>query len=644
MRREEEEELGRRHAFNRRALLLGALGTAGFGVLAARLYQIQVMHESRYGLLAETNRISTQIVPPPRRGRILDRFGEVLATGEEAFRATLVPSLAADVEAVVRTFARIVPIGEREVARLVARARRQRPNEPIVLAGDLSFEQASVVNLLAPQLPGVQTEIAERRIYPKGRLVGHLVGHIGHVGETAIDDDPMLRLAWIKAGRSGIERGQEPRLAGVSGRVKLEVDARGRIVRNVDRREPLPGRDVVSTIDIELQTRALELIARERCASIVVMDVRGGEVVASASVPGYDPGRIVDGLSPLEWQRLSDAADDPMLDRATAGQYPPASTFKMVTALAALEAGLVEPRDRVECSGTYTLADHQFRCWDRGGHGRMDMLAALRQSCDVYFYEMGRRLGIDRIAAMARRLGLGQTFDCGLALPKAGVVPDGDWKIGALGKRWLGGETLHAAIGQGYVLATPLQLAVMTARIATGRAVSPRFVRPLAGETPVEVDYLGLDLRHLEIVRKGMHAAVNGDGGTASRAVLDDADGVLAGKTGTAEVAGRNRDDGGGEVAWNLRNHALFVAYAPFHAPRYAVSVIVEHGGSGGVTAAPIAREIMTATLRRDPVARPPFELAGERTSALAPGAAPAPDGVRTDSVRTAGERNGAGG
>lgn len=609
MRRADEEEQQRQRAFNRRALLLGALGSAGFAGLAARLYQIQVKHESRYGLLAETNRVSTQIVPPSRRGRILDRFGEVLASGEEVFRATLVPSLAADVEVVVRTFARIVPIGEREIARLVARAKRQRPNEPIVLAGDLTFEQAGTINLLAPQLPGVTTELAERRIYPKGRVVGHLVGHVGHVDEIAIDDDPMLRLAWIKAGRSGLERGQERRLAGRSGRVKLEVDARGRIVRTMDRIAAVDGRDIVSTIDMDLQTKALDAISKERCAAVVVIDVRFGEVIVSAAVPGYDPGRIVDGMTPREWGQMADAADDPLLDRAIAGQYPPASTFKMVTALAALEAGLAEPRERIACSGSYAFADQTYRCWDRGGHGRMDMVAALRESCDVYFYEMARRLGIDRIAAMARRLGIGQTFDCGLLLAKAGVMPDGDWKIGALGKRWLGGETLHAAIGQGYVLATPLQLAVMTARIASGRAVSPRFVRPGGGQVSSEPGDLGIDQRNLEIVRTGLHAAVNADGGTASRASLDGIDTELAGKTGTAEVGRRRRDDDDGDKAWAERNHALFVAYAPFDAPRYAVAVIVEHGGSGGAVAAPIARDIMTAVLLRDPVARPAHAL-----------------------------------
>lgn len=617
---DEEEELRRRQHFNRRALLLGGIGVAGFAGLAARLYQIQVMQESRYGVLAETNRVTTQILPPARRGRILDRFGEILARGDEAFRATLMPSLANDIETVLANFARVVPLAERDMARLIARARRQRANEPIILAADLTFEQAGGIAVLAPQLPGVEIEVAERRVYPRGALAGHTVGHIGHAEQVAVDDDPVLRMPWIKAGRTGLERGQERTLAGSSGRVKLEVDARGRIVRTIERREPVSGRDVVSTIDMALQEKVTAAIAGQRCAAAVVLDVASGEVVAMAAVPGYDPGAIVDGLSAASWKRLVDAPDDPMLDRATAGQYPPASTFKMVTALAALEAGVVGVRDRVDCHGSYAFKDQTYRCWNRGGHGRMDLVAALRESCDVYFYEMAVRTGIDRIAAMARRLGIGDTFDCGLALGRAGVVPDSDWKIGTVGRRWMAGETLHAAIGQGYVLATPLQLAVMAARIASGREIVPRLVRAAdAAEPYPSPRSLGIPEAHLEIVRRGMHAAVNSDGGTAGRANLDDVDAELAGKTGTAEVTrGEKRE--GGETPWELRNHALFVAYAPYDKPRYALSVVVEHGGSGGSIAAPIARTIMTETLRRDPMAIAPFTQASARTPAAAKG------------------------
>ncbi|MBL8565238.1 MAG: penicillin-binding protein 2 [Hyphomicrobiaceae bacterium] len=595
--------------FTRRALIVGSVQLAGFAALAARLYQIQVKDESRYGQLADTNRISTQIVPPPRRGRIVDRTGVVLAGGEEAFRATFTPALARDPEAVLRLVARVVPLDEREIDRLIARARRQRPNEPMILASDLAFEDVASIGLLAPQLPGVSTELAERRIYPKGSGTGHIVGHVGHVEQVAIDDDPMLRMPWIRGGLSGLERYMNPSLAGKSGRVKLEVDAKGRIIGEIERIEAVSGSDVVSTIDWVLQEKVAAHLAGERCAAAVVLDVRGGDVVAMVSVPGFDPSAIVDGMSVQDWRRLAGAKDDPMLDRATAGQYPPGSTFKMVTALAALEAGVTDYRQRIVCHGSYALGGQVYRCWNRGGHGRLDLVGALRESCDVHFYELAHRVGIDRIAAMARRLGIGQAFECGLPAGRAGVVPDRDWKIGALGRSWYPGETLHAAIGQGYVLATPLQLAVMTARIATGRAVMPRLClsAECAAGAPAS---LGLDGGALELVRRGMVAAVNDGGGTARRAQLEEGGVTVAGKTGTAQVSrasARRRD---GALAWELTDHALFVAYAPAEAPRYAVAVIVEHGGSGGSVAAPLASAIMADALGRDPAARPPISLA----------------------------------
>lgn len=610
--------------FTRRALVLGGAQLGVLGLLVSRLYQIQVKDETRYGLLSDTNRTATQILTPPHRGRILDRFGEVLAGGREAYRATFTPALAQQPRAVIELVARIVPAIASDVDKLVTRARRQRPNEPMLLAGDLTFEQIAAISLLAPQLPGVTTELAEQRFYPRGARTGHIVGHIGHVEQVAIDDDPMLRLPWIRGGLSGIERGEDKRLSGSSGRVRLEVDARGRIVRDVERSEPLGGLDVVTTIDVVLQEQVLARLAGERCAAAVVMDAASGEVVAMASVPGFDPSPIVDGMSLKDWRRMIDAKDDPMLDRATAGQYPPGSTFKLVTALAALDAGTTFPRHKIGCGGAVAFGGQIYRCWNRGGHGRLDLVGAIRESCDVHFYELARQTGIERIAAMARRLGIGETFDCGLPLAKAGVVPDADWKMGALGRRWMGGETLHAAIGQGYVLATPLQLAVMTARIATGRKIAPRLVRPEQGAADKLAESLGIDERWLEAVRRGMREVINAQGGTGGNARIDD--GVeLAGKTGTAQVSRQSSRRAHDDLAWELRDHALFVAYAPADRPRYVVSLIVEHGGGGGAVAAPLARDIMTDALARDPMAKDALSMAPAQ--ALAP--APATDARR---------------
>lgn len=625
----DEEESARGEVFSRRLIAVGLVQAVGFGLLGARLFQLQVTDQNRYAALAESNRIATQLLAPAR-GRILDRTGRILAAGEEAFRAIFVPSFAHDPAAVLELFARIVPIERQEMQRLIARARRQRPNEPIILANGLSFDEVAQINLLAPRMPGVETEPAARRRYPTGAATGHVVGYVGHVANVAIDDDPILALPWMRAGKTGLERGLDERLRGRSGRMRLEVDARGHIVRSVDRHEPVDGTDVVSTLDLDLQERALQRLSAERRAAVVVMDVVRGEVIVMASTPTYDPGPIVDGMPEDEWRRLTQAADDPLVNRTISGQYPPGSTFKMVTALAALEAGTVKPREHIHCNGRFILADQTYRCWDRSGHGARDLIGALRESCDVYFYELAHRTGIDRISDMARRLGFAQTFDCGLDLQKPGVIPGRDWKIGRFGRRWVTGETILSGIGQGYVLVTPLQLAVMTARIASGRAVAPTLVaRPSGprqppghgGEAGVVEHFpaeLGISNDNLELVRRGMFACVNDPGGTGWRAQLEGTAAKVAGKTGTSQVTRASANRRHGELAWEERDHALFVAYAPADAPRYAIATVIEHGGSGGTAAAPIARDILAMVLERDPSATPAVSVPAPQAATTA--------------------------
>ena len=619
MLRAEAEDRKLKAACNRRLLLVGGVQAAGLAIISARLFQLQVQDQTRYGFLSYNNRTSQQIVTPVR-GRIFDRFGEPLVIGEEAYRAILIPSFADDVRQVVRLVSSVVAIEDAEIDRIVARASRQRPNEPVILASDMPFEAAGQIGLLAPQLPGVQVERAERRRYVRGSVGGHIVGHVGHVEQVAIDDDPMLKLPWVRVGRSGIEHGMEAELGGHSGRARIEVDARGRIVRLLDRTEPTPGQDVVATIDIGLQGDVERRLDEHRCAAAVVMHVATGEVLAMASVPGYDPGQVSGHMAGAAWRRLAGARDKPLFNRAIGGQYPPGSTFKMVTALAALEAGVVDAGEHITCTGSHTYADQTYRCWNRSGHGRMAMVDALRESCDVYFYHLAERVGIDRLAAMARRLGFGQTYASGLSHQQAGLVPDRDWKRGHLNRSWLGGETILAGIGQGYVLATPLQLAVMTARIASGLAIEPTLVRR-SQETAPAAEPKSLDIAgpSLEIVRRGMFEAVNMRGGTGARARIEAGGPVIAGKTGTSQVrrsSHRNQD-----VRWEWRDHALFVAFAPAAAPRFAISVIVEHGGAGGAVAAPIAGQIMQDVMARDPLGRPaitPLTVGAPRT----PGAA----------------------
>ena len=590
----------RRRSFTRRAVLLGIGQAVGLGAITARLYQLQVVDEARYAPLADNNRINVQVLAP-ERGRIFDRFGVELAGNKDGFQAVIVRSLAGDMAQVLRRFSKIVPLSLEAQARVISRANRQSLNRPVVVARDLTWEQFAEINLRAPQLPGIQSHILGRRQYFHGHEVGHIVGYVGSIHKLALDDDPVLRLPGVRVGKVGIERGMEQRLRGKGGIVKYEVDARGRIIRNLERTPPKRGRDVALTIDLGLQRQVMKLVGEHRRAAVVAMDVLGGEVVAMASAPSYDPQQIVGGVSAEKWKKLRNAADDPLMNRAIRGQYPPGSTFKMVTALAALEAGVIDLDEEVTCEGKFEVADSVFRCWNRSGHGACNLHRALRESCDVYFYELAERLGIRALAAMSRKLGFGQTHDMGIALQKPGLIPDPDWKFGRYNKSWYTGETILAGIGQGYVLSTPLQLAVMTARIAGGRFVSPTLVRPQSNEALTPAKPLDIAPKWLHAVRAGMYAVVNERRGTGHNARFPDDEVRVAGKTGTSQVTRLSSSVDQEDLPWNRRDHALFVGYYPAEKPRYAVSAVVEHGGSGGASAAPLVRDVMGLLYDGDP-------------------------------------------
>lgn len=618
------EQLAERRQFTRRAAIVGAGQALVLGALGAKLYHLQVLDAARYAPLADDNRFNT-IPIMPVRGQILDRFGIPLATNQEGFRVAIVPALSNDLAATLERLSQIAPIPADEQARILARARRQPANLPIIVASDLTWDQVATINLLTPELPGVETETFNRRRYHHVTKAGHIVGHVGAIERIGMGDDPMLRVPGMRIGRAGVERGMDERLRGTGGAVRREVDVRGRIVRHVQRIEPQAGSDVALTIDLDLQTYLVERLGRERRAAAVVLDVQGGEIVAMASSPGYDPAlnlpqppapeppstRRRRGRSIRTGHRSTQRAlkNDALFNRATMGLYPPGSTFKIVTALAALEAGVIDLRDRIDCQGSFTLADKTFRCWNRGGHGRCDMHRAMRESCDVYFYEVARRMGMDTLAAMARRMGLGQSFEAGIAPLAKGLIPTPAWKRGRYGRSWLGGETILSGIGQGYVLTSPLQLAVMTARVATGIAVTPTVVRPESGATRPAFPRLNVSDRHLQAVQRALRAVVNEGGGTGSRASLGAGGPLVAGKTGTSQVSRRSANRYQTSLRWEERDHALFVAYFPAMDPRYAIAAVVEHAGSGGTVAAPLVREVIAELANRDPLRKPAYSV-----------------------------------
>lgn len=591
-------------ALTRRAFVLLGGQVAFMGGLAWRMRQLQIEEGERFLTLAEENRINIRLLAPAR-GEIFDRHGRPLAINRQNFRIVVIREQARDVAATLDRLSRIIPISALDRERALREFTQKAAFVPVTVAEHLDWQHFAQINANAPALPGVIPEVGLTRVYPEGEMLGHVVGHVGPVSEADLDQAEggraLLQVPDFQIGKNGVERLEEDRLRGEAGALRIEVNAGGRVVRELGRTDATSGADLTLTIDLDLQRHAMERMAGESAAT-VVMDAHTGDLLCLASSPGFDPNKFVRGVSHADWNALLNNEYRPLANKTVSGQYPPGSTFKMVVALAALEAGLTNPRETVFCNGGTNLGSHRFHCWKRGGHGHTDCRKAIKESCDVYFYEMARRCGPDAITAMARRLGLGVRHDLPLSAIRDGLMPTRDWKRGARGESWQAGDSFNYGIGQGFSLATPLQLAVMTARLASGRAVEPRLLHG-TGDNGDAAPGLGLRPENLALMRDAMVAVVNERGGTALGSRIYDDTGSMAGKTGTSQVRritpaerarGVLRDD---QLPWNRRNHALFVGFAPAVAPRYAIATIVEHGGGGSRAAAPIARDIMMYAL-----------------------------------------------
>jgi penicillin-binding protein 2 len=612
-----KDDLSRERLFTRRALLLGA-GQAGLmAILAGRIYYLQVVESSRFQTMAEENRVSMRLLPPAR-GRVLDRNGEVMAINRQNFRVLLNAEQAPNADAVLAALSEIIPIGEADRRRVLRELKRRRSFVPVAVRENLSWHEVSRIEINAPDLPGVSIDMGQTRYYPYGPTAAHLVGYVAAVSESELTGDPLLELPGFRIGKGGVEKLHDVALRGRAGRSRVEVNAVGRVVRELDRQDGTPGGDLSLTIDMALQDFATKRLAGQSGGG-AIMDVHTGEVLALASVPAFDPNLFTSGISARDWDELLHNEYTPLVNKAVAGQYPPGSTFKPVVALTVLSAGLATPETRVSCPGHLDLGDSRFHCYKKGGHGSLNMLEAIAQSCDVYFYEMARRCGIDRIAAMGRALGLGDKTGLDLPGERGGLLPTREWKLRTTGVPWQQGETLVCGIGQGSVLATPLQLCVMTARLVNGgMAVQPRLTRELAARDggyvmrPPDAPSLGLKRDALELVVKGMEAVTNSQRGTAYAARIKEPDMAMGGKSGTSQVRKitlSEREAGLHKLKdrpWRERDHALFIGFAPIAAPRYAAAVIVEHGGGGSAVAAPVVRDLLIETQKRDPSRRQP--------------------------------------
>ncbi|MDA0231077.1 MAG: penicillin-binding protein 2 [Proteobacteria bacterium] len=612
-------ETGRTKHFTRRAIILGSAQTLLLAGLAGRMYQLQVLESDRYKILADENRINMQLLPPPR-GRIFDRFGRPLAVNQLNYRLVIVPEQAGDLERSLAELGLLIRIETHERERILREAQRKRNFVPITVRENLTWEEVSRIEVNAPDLPGTMIDVGQTRHYVAGEETAHIIGYVGAVSEKELAGDPVLALPGFRIGKNGAEKIFETALRGKAGSRQVEVNAFGRIIRELRRDEGQPGDDHILTIDMGLQEYTNARISHESAAAVVV-DVHSGEVLALVSAPSFNPNSFTTGISQTDWNALMANPRFPLINKAISGQYSPGSTFKPIVALAALDGDIINPNQKFLCSGYTELGNRRFYCWKRGGHGMMDMNSGIAQSCDAYFYEVAKRVGVDTIAVMARRFGLGERLGIELPSEQKGLIPTKDWKLAVHGVPWQKGETLVIGIGQGFVLTTPLQLAVMTARIANGGiAVLPKLVRETQRvgrrlpDTREPFPSLGLSAAHLAIVQKGMFDVTNSPRGTAYRARIEEPGMAMAGKTGSVQIkritkAERERGVSKNEDrVWKDRDHALFIGYAPVNSPRYAVSVVVEHGGGGAKTAAPIARDILREVQRRDPARRGPEE------------------------------------
>ena len=573
--------------FTRRAMVMGAAQAGVAALLAGRMAWISIAENERYQLLSESNRIQMQLLPP-RRGWIVDRYGQPIAINRSVFRVDLIPDRLKDEDRVLAELAQLLDLPPTEIDRIKKELERAAGYQPVPVAENLPFEKFAAVELRKPELPGVSPLSAFSRFYPDGAAVGHLVGYVGTPNKEeyeAEDKNPLLITPGFKIGKQGIEKVMEERLRGRPGAKRVEVTARGKLIRELSTLPDRSGNPLPLTIDGGLQAYAARRLGNES-GSVVVLDCLTGDILAMASMPSHDPNTFSDGISSAEWQMLSQDERRPQVNKTLSALYPPGSTIKPPVAMALLKAG-VDPKETVGCGGGYPLGNRFFRCLGR--HGPMDMHRAIAKSCNTYFYSMGRRVGIDPIAEVEKQLGLGAKYDLPFVSQSFGTIPSSDWKKKKYKQEWSQSDTLNAAIGQGYVLVNPLQLAVAAARIASGREVVPRLVGKAKGLAPP----LDMPAEHFQIVRAGMWEVVNGNG-TAGRSKLTVPGIEMGGKTGTAQVRRITGGQRGQSGEWKYRDHGLFMCFAPTANPRYAAAVVIDHGMGGSRAAAPVAKDVLT--------------------------------------------------
>jgi penicillin-binding protein 2 len=619
-----EQTFDQGHANSGWLLFIKIAMTAVFSVLVLRLWFLQIAEGEKHLERSRSNQFRMSQIPTSR-GIIMDRNGQALVENEVVFDLSVVPRNVPDPEAVVGELARLT--GQRADA-LMGRFNeflRERPYSPSVLLRGLSRADLALVESRRHELDGVSVQLNSVRKPLRGDFAPHLIGYMGEISQEQLDGQDYADYSRGElVGKSGLEEGLEGLLHGQKGQRQMTVDSKGRMLEELSIDYPQPGYDVRLTIDSRMQ-RVAQALLGEQAGAIVVMDPRNFEILALASSPMFNLADFVGGISKERWGSLNEDPFTPMQNRAVNGQYSPGSTFKIAVSLAALAEGVITPETRFNCAGALRLGNHSFRCWNRHGHGHVDLHNSLKLSCDVYYYEVGRRLGVDKLASRVREFfGLGQTLGLELRTEKAGLVPDQDWKMRRYQRPWNQGETLPVSIGQGYLLTTPLQVAQYTAVVANGGTLyRPHLVKEVVdfdgrlvhNSTPEVINQMSIKPEYLNVVRKGLEAVVNDPGGTGRRGRLPDV--RVAGKTGTTQTVSLERYQGfsAANRPYKLRDHAWFTSYAPADDPEVVVTVLLEHSGGGGAKSAPIASKVLAAYFDKtiDTNLMPPYQVQPDR-------------------------------
>ena len=582
---------------NRRSFILYSLKLFLFGIVGWRLYNIQIKNSDKYKTLSKNNQIDIEIIYPVR-GKIIDIKNNILVNNRKVYDVYIIPENTSDINKTLNQISKLKKIDFAKKRKIIELSKKVKKFEKIKIFENLEWNDLEKIEVNKLSIPGIFISQDYMRVYNYGNIFSHLLGYINKPNESEISLPFITNMPDLDIGKEGLEKNFNPILVGKAGQREIEVNSFGRIIREISRVDSVRGNDLQITLDLRLQEYALNLLNSYKAGSIVVMNIENGHVLCMASTPSYNPNKIVTKPNKEYWDSILKNKLSPMTFRSVQGLYAPGSTFKMIVAIAGLYYGAIDGNTNHFCNGKISLGERLYHCWKNNGHGLMNIERAIQESCDIFFYEISKKIGIDKISKVAKDFGLGKVYDIPLNNQKVGIVPSKKWKKDNLGESWYPGETLISAIGQGFVLTNPLQLATMTSIIASnGKKIEPNILQNRG-----EINFKKLDKYNeaIKIIKKSMFKVVNEAKGTAFKSRSDLVD--YSGKTGTSQVRRitveeRESDDfRKKEVEWKKRDHALFVGYMPSDKPKYAISVVIEHGGSGASTAAPIAKQIFQFT------------------------------------------------